>query len=421
MKKTTGMLSTIALLTVLLIAGAAHAINVVINEVQVDDTTVSVGATNRLDVERDARVEVEVRLTASQDTKDVEVQAFFSGYEYNDVQPLSDITSLFDADANVTYVKKLHIQLPDDVEEDDYLLRVIVSNRNDVELIQNYRIKLDVPRHGVQIQDVVLSPDSRVKAGSALLATVRVDNRGEKDEDDVKITVAVPQLGISASDYIDEVESDDQEESEELYLRVPRCTKAGTYDLLVTVDYDEGHRQAQATKRIEILADETCPEGTGVQAQKTSLVAVGSTVQDVNTGEGVIFPIAITNNGRTSRTYTLSVSGLDSDLGAKVTPANTIVIDGGQTKTMYLFIAPSKSAATGSRAFTATVTSGTETVEQTALTVNVHKAGRSAWDWITMLLKGALVALIIVLVVLALILAFRQTGKKDDAKPQTYY
>jgi hypothetical protein len=418
--KKNSVLSVLAMLAVLLVAGAANAINVVINEVQVDDTTVSVGATNRLDVERDAEVEIEVRLTASQNVKDMEVQAFFSGYEYNDDTPLSDATPLFDADANVTYVKKLHIRLPDDVEEDDYLLRVIASNRNDAELIQNYRIKLDVPRHSIQVQDIILNPDSRVKAGSALLATVRLDNKGERDEDDVKVTVSIPQLGISASDYIDEIESDDQEETEEIYLRVPKCAKPGTYDVAIDVDYDEGHKSASAAQRIEVLADDTCGD-TSVAAKPTTSVAAGSTIQDVNGGEGVIFPIAIQNNGKTSRSYTLSVSGLDSDLGAKVTPGNTVVVDAGQTKTLYLFISPRKDSATGMKPFTATITSGSDTVEQLALTVNVHKPTRSLWDWMATLLKAALVALIVVLVVLALILAFRKAGKKDDAKPQTYY
>jgi len=418
--KKNNVLSVLAMLAVLLVAGAANAINVVINEVQVDDTTVSVGATNRLDVERDAEVEIEVRFTATQDVKNMEVQASFSGYEYNDDTPLSDATPLFDADANVTYVKKLHIRLPDDVEEDDYLLRVIASNRNDVELIQNYRIKLDVPRHGIQIQDVILNPDSRVKAGSALLATVRLDNKGEKDEDDVKVTVSIPQLGISASDYIDEIESDDQEETEEIYLRVPKCAKPGNYDVVVDVDYDEGHKSANANQRIEVLTDDTCGD-TSVAAKPTTSVTAGSTIQDVNSGEGVIFPIAVQNNGKSSRSYTLSVSGLDSDLGAKVTPGNTVVVDAGQSKTLYLFISPRKDAATGMKPFTATVMSGGDTVEQLALTVNVHKPTRSLWDWMATFLKAALVALIVVLVVLALILAVRKAGKKDDTKPQTYY
>ena len=68
-----------------------------------------------------------------------------------------------------------------------------------------------------------------------MLATVRVENKGQKDEDDVKVTVSIPALGLSATDYIDEVEEDEEEETEELFIRMPKCAEAGQYELLKCV------------------------------------------------------------------------------------------------------------------------------------------------------------------------------------------
>lgn len=257
--KTISMVAVMALLA-LAFTGVASAISVTINEVQVDDTTVTVGSTNRLDLTRDAEFEVEVRLTAQEAVKDMEVQAFVSGYEYNSGDDrLSSTTALFDAAANVTYVKKLHIKLPDNVERDDYLLRVIATNRNDVELIQNYRLKLDVTRHELKIKDVLFSPAYEIKAGAALLTTVRVENQGERTEKDIKVTVSVPDLGLSATDYIDEIKSvDNEKETEEIYLRMPKCAKPGAYQVKVDLSYNEGHSSVSASRTMQVVEDDSC-------------------------------------------------------------------------------------------------------------------------------------------------------------------
>jgi len=262
--KTTNIASICFALIALLVASAASAITVTIDEVQVDDTVVTLGAVNRLDVTRPSEIEVEIRMSATQNVRNMEIQALISGYEHNRDERIMETTPLFDADANITYVKKLSLRLPDNVKEDDYLLRITATDRNSVELVQNYRLKLDVPRHDLVIEDVILSPSDNLKAGSALLTTVRLENQGEKDEQDVKVTVSMPELGISAADYIDEIDSDDQEETEEIYLRVPRCVKAGEYTVDVTVEYNEFHDSFVQSQRIMVVQDDTCNAGSSV-------------------------------------------------------------------------------------------------------------------------------------------------------------
>jgi hypothetical protein len=248
----------IVLLCALALVGAVAAIPVDITRVEIDDQSILPDQTNRLDVLRDNDVEFEVLLEATEDVDDVEIQVFVSGFEHNKDLRLSDHVGPFDMDANITYRKNLQITFPDLVEEDDYKVRVVVTDRNGEEVIENYNVKMDVQRHDLKVVDALFTPSRHVQAGQALLTVVRVYNYGERDEDDVKVTVSVPELGLSASDYIDEIESEEDRETEELYLRVPKCTKPGMYEMTIDVKYNDGFDKTGAKSQIEVLEDPEC-------------------------------------------------------------------------------------------------------------------------------------------------------------------
>ncbi len=266
MHKTIGMMSVLLLCTLALV-GAVAAIPVNITRVEIDDHKIDSDQVNRLDVLRDNKVDFEVTLEASQDTDDVEVEVLVSGYEHNRERRLSDTIGPFDMDANVTYRKHLQITFPELVDEDDYKVRVIVTDRNGQEVIANYNVKIDVDRHDLKIVDALFTPSRHVQAGQALLSIVRIENFGEKDEEDVKVTVAVPALGISASDYLDEIESGDEEETEELYLRLPKCAQPGVYDMMVTAQYNEGFDRTSIEGKLEVLENPDCAKKETVEVQ----------------------------------------------------------------------------------------------------------------------------------------------------------
>src|SRR3989338_7732645 len=225
----------IALLLSLVLVSAVNALPVTLDKVEVDDVELSASAVNRLSVERGQDVEVEVRLSSSDKLKNVEVEAFLSGFEYNDVSRVSDLTQVFDMDTNVTYVKKLRLKLSDLVEEDDYKLRIIVSDRNNDEEVEN---------------------------------------------------------------------NDKEEESEEVYLRLPKCAKEGTYLLKVDVEFDNNHRKVSETKPVTLLANEDCKEGTSQQKS----VTLGSSLENVKRGGSALFPVTLTNNEKTSKSFSLNVN-----------------------------------------------------------------------------------------------------------------
>ncbi len=272
---TTIVFSMLLVLSAVMVAAQSNDVPVAIEQAEIDNTEIAPFGINQLDVERAQEFELKLNLMPWNNAKDVEIRAFISGYEFNDVADIEDHIGPFDFDANVTYIKKMHITLPDDVDVDDYQLRVILSDRNGWELVYNYQLQIDTKRHSMKITDVTLSPGSSAKAGQALLATVRLENKGQKKEKDVKVTATIPALGVSASEYIEEIKSDEEESTEELFLRLPKCAEPGVYEMAVEAFYNDGHSKVAAPGKITVLENEACkPEQAPVvvvqQAQNQS-------------------------------------------------------------------------------------------------------------------------------------------------------
>jgi len=260
-KKITSVLLMIIISTVLFSAVVFSAdVPATIDDVKVNGDSLSPSDLNRLSVERGEELEIKVILTANSALENVQIEAEISGYEYNHINSVSDKSRTFDMDANSTSRKYLNIVLPDNVEEDSYKLRITVSNRDDNAVIESYNLKIDALRHSMAIRDIILTPASEVVAGKSMLAAVRVKNMGDRDEDSVKVTISIPDLGLSASDYIDEIEEGDSETSEELYLRIPTCAEPDVYELVAKVTYDDGHEDVKETALVNVVESGVCAE-----------------------------------------------------------------------------------------------------------------------------------------------------------------
>ncbi len=269
---TTLLFSVVLVLSAVFVGAQDHIVPVTIEEAEIDGTEIDAFDVNQLDIERDQEFTLKLELFAWENAKDVEIRAFVSGYEFNDVNSISDRIGPFDFDENVTYIKKMKLSLPDDVDVDDYQVRVVLSDRNGWELVYHFALQIDTKRHAMKIEDVTLSP-SAVKAGQALLATVRLENQGQKDEDDVKVTASIPALGVSATDYIEEIESDEEEETEEMFIRLPKCAEPGVYDLNLDVLFNDGHTKVSDSTKVTVLENDACnpePQPVVVVQQSTN-------------------------------------------------------------------------------------------------------------------------------------------------------
>lgn len=246
---------------------SAFALPATFEEVRVDDFVVLENQVNRLAFQRNAEHLVEIRFFPTQDIKNAELEIFVSGFEYKDLDPIRDSTGIFDADANVSYIKRLSFRLTDEVDEDDYKLRVIFTDRFGAETIKNFNLKFDVPRHSLNIEDVVFSPQGAIKAGGALLSTIRIENKGEKKENDLRVEVSIPQLHITGVDYIDEIRPTKEESTEEIFMKIPVCTAEGDYLVNVKILYNQLHDLEEASAHVRIMANPECSENNNTSAK----------------------------------------------------------------------------------------------------------------------------------------------------------
>ena len=398
-----------------------------ISEVRVNDVELSLTDSNRFDVVRGDEIDVQVEIRATGATEDVWIEAFLGGYEYEDFESVSDKTHTFDVKENTTYLKKLTLKLPHKLDAaEDYKLRILVVDKNNDAIIENYKLLVDKSRHELQIKDTVFSPEGSVQAGRALLATVRVKNYGDKIEDSVKVTVSIPELGVSASDYIDEIESGESESSEELYLRIPSDAETGDYTVKVSALYDEDYEKDSKEYTIRVAGVEQEDEEEPAAAGSKTILTIGAEIQDVAIGtSGAIYPITITNLGSTAKTYIISADSANWAT-IKISPSNVVVVEKGESKAVYLNVAAKDTAQAGEQVFTVSIKSGDKTLKEMLLKANVVGAKSVTTGFVSLKrgLEIGLVILVVLLVILGLIIGFNKLkGSEDEDKEdnKTYY
>lgn len=443
--QTKAILSVFMLVMALIVVGSVNAaigddIGITLEEVKINGDEVDDSETLRTQVNRDGELEVKVEIKTSNETyeDDVEISAFITGYEYNDDsdQRLSDTTEPFDVEPNTVYKKTLTLELPINVDKDEYKLRVLVSSRYSSLVINNYNLIIEPEKHNVAIKDVEFTPGTDIVAGRGLITQVRVKNYGDKDEEDIKVKVSIPKLGLSESDWIDEIESDDSETTEEIYLRIPGCAD-GEYQLNVEVEYDDGEGDDSQAYTINVEASEACEAITSVDEPTTAgsgnvVITVGAESQNIARGEGgAIYPITITNNGKTTRSFTLETEGVADWATSRVSPSNVVMVKSGETQSVYVYVAANENSAVGEKMFAVNVKSGSETVKQIPFKAQIVESAAGS-DGLKKALQIGVVALVVILIIVGLVIGYNKMkesgeGEETSEEPvgddvaQTYY
>jgi hypothetical protein len=409
--------------------------------VEINDRVVRNDVTVLKAFERGEDLDVSIEFVSLQDAEDVQIMAFMTGYHrgHRSTDDVFDMTSTFDVDANVSYRKTLSLRIPQDFEidsGDELKLRVEISDKFSGSYMREYNLKIDALRDSVVIQDVVLDPASSVQAGRGVFASVRVRNMGSRTEESIKVEVSMPALGLRATEYIDELESDEATTSEDLFLRIPSCTEEGQYTVIAKVTYADGDEVISTEDTIRVTADEACDlngdddddNGTpsnGNSQDKTVVTVPGK--QDVVQGtSGSVYPIIIQNSGKTDRSYELTASALDSWATYRFDPGAFTIVKAGETKTVYLYVTPKADATAGEKVFMVNVKTSNDE-KQIALSANViasQKEEQPAFGDLTKILEIGVIVLIVLLIVLGLIIGFNKLKDKDEPEEvsgQTYY
>ncbi|MBS3155182.1 hypothetical protein J4404_01650 [Candidatus Woesearchaeota archaeon] len=417
-------------LSIVIFANAANALT--IQEVKVDGVELESNS-QLVHADRGETIDVTVQLKGSSVNEDsVRVKAWIGGYKYDEIE---DMSSQFKVLADTVYVKDLELELPEDMDSTkDYTLHVEAygPTGDEVEDSLSFTLRVTPVQNLLDMQDVMFNPGLTVQAGNPLYTRVRVENMGDAKEEDIRVSINIPALGVSTRDYIDELaadetctisDCDDTEEtsgtSNDLMIKIPDNAKTGTYELQVLVEYDRLHESTQKTYLLNVEGK----ENVDTEAKINRIVNVDTATKEVDQGKGVIYRFTLANLGNDAETYNIEVNGIESWGASRVDPAYVTVAP-DNTGEVFVYISANEDAAAGLHMFNVKVKSADSIVKEFNLGTDVKEAQVNKFD-ITSILWIVFGVLVLVVVVLGIILLVKRSGKDEteetSAEAQTYY
>lgn len=403
------LLVSVALVSNVFAASVGEPLGISVESIMVNGAEVTGEEDIKTQFLRGEELDVVVVIEAGEAQENVEVEVFLSGDEHHDVEETSET---FDVEENTQYQKRFKLQLPDDLEQDDYKLRIMISDRYGAVYYQNYNLKIDTQRHHVIIKDVDFNPGEEIKAGRSFTSVVRLKNIGEKDEDNVKVSMEIEELGIIASDYIDDLEAEDTKSSEELYARLPECAEEKEYEVVFTVKYDDNYKKEVVKKTLKVTEGDFC-ESRASATPKTTII-VGSNSQNTPKGESTVYDFTLINGEDIEKRYTVDIIGEEGWAKTSIAPSNVLTVGAGESRTIALSLEPENDAELEQKVITARFSAGDKVLKDIALTANVQKEEVSGWDSVKKGLQVGLIILVVLLVVLGAVLLINKMREGGD-------
>jgi len=310
-------------------------------------------------------------------------------------------------------------ELPDDIDPDTYILTIELEDENGrKEVFQDIELEVVNKKHYVEIYDVNFPFGLEVKAGQTFFTSVGVRNLGHEDEEDIAVSLTIPELGLYqrsskfdlfTEDYVKGPDSDDEDDEwkmyKELFVTIPAGTVSGVYDVILRVDYDDGDESEEQRYSL-VIGQGAAPSDSSISVDKTS--------QTFAQGSGAVYTVTFPRNAD----YTVDVTGVDS--------WGTVIVDENEGQA-YVFVSAKEDAASGSYPFTVEVKAGSSVVKSFDLTANVTKFSGSPVTDIKEGLQIGFAILLIILIILGIILAAKKIGKSDKYEDnlmdegETYY
>ena len=412
-----------------------------ITQVKVSDITMSSSTISDVELSDTTKVDVYLEGTGNSSTcpsaditdcnTDVKVKVWIGGYEYDDIESTS---SEFTIEPGVSFKKTLYLDIPNDLdveESNDYTLYVEVYDSSDSER-ESYDLYAERQRHSLDILDVIY--DSSVDAGDTTSIEIRVKNRGDAKEEDVKVTATLENLD-SASAYINELaayesgSNDNEEESSDstkISLDIPEETESAYYDLNVIVSYNEGHDTEQETYRVWVNGVESSSSSSSRgNSQGKTTISLSSTSLEGKEGQASSFDVTFTNTGTESQTYMVTVNGEDQWASSSSSPSS-VLVGAGESQKVTVTVTPNDDA-TGNQAFSLQILNADASlVKDISMSMSVNDSSSFFSDTSSMLKVGFII-LIVLIIIIGLIIAFRKLKDDDDEDPlepkegKTYY
>jgi hypothetical protein len=374
-----------------------------IRKIEIND--IAVAASDVLDVNNGDTIEVQLQVYAFETIDKARFEILVSGYEHRSLYAVSD--EPIKMVAGTTKYVTLSLDLPTDMDnEEEYTLEI--RGRDEVSSIsEEYSLYVNTQRDRVDVLDFITTPSSGVEPGQTVIAEVRMKNRGQKDQESVRVNVAIPELGISESSYVSSLGRDEVVTSDDMLIFVPEEAAAGQYQVIVTLEYDEGYDESFSTFVMNVLSPRL--------VDKENLLVSFNNNVDLVAGTAKSFDVVVANPN--SVATPISLAALDAAWADVEVSPSLAMVQSGSDATFTVTVTP-KSAIAGEKELVLSVKEGTNTAAD--LTVNTYVEGSDELDMTNVILAVLLVIAIIVLLALVVTIA-RRKGDNNSEDTEEYY
>jgi hypothetical protein len=222
---------------------ATATLNVNIDEISVNDVSISGSSVLTLSGAPKETVPITVKFTANKDLDDLKLKAWIDGYKSD----ISASSSRFNVINGSTYIKRLSLVLPSSEDLDGLNEKIVLHVRiadktEEIEAIYNVRVERD--SYVVEVLSVEMP--NKASAGEIIALDIVLKNRGTEEIEDAFVVARIPELGIQRKVYFgdltpedDPVADKDDARERRLYLTIPANVKTGDYDVEVKAyNYD---------------------------------------------------------------------------------------------------------------------------------------------------------------------------------------
>jgi hypothetical protein len=194
--------------------------------------------------------------------EDIEISGTI--FDIDDGDDLEEDNDIDDIKAGKDETVELEFEIPLEVEEDSFDFELVVEGENETGGFLNdsafFTVKIEKEKHDVRIYRAELG-STELKCNRNTDLKVKVVNFGSRDEDDVELTVTNEVLEINKRAIIDNLDNDltddDSKFSKSYTITVPEDVEAGTYNIDVKVEYDDGDETDEKTVSLTVVDCET--------------------------------------------------------------------------------------------------------------------------------------------------------------------
>ncbi len=184
----------------------------------------------------------------------------------------------------------------------------------------------------IDVKELILDTYS-LKPGQAVIAQVLVENRGVEDQEAIWISFEIPELNISETTYISNLNAGEDLKSNHMVIFVPESTKEGYYEIKVTLEYDNKEYLYSNFNTLQILKSNNLNNSNLIISYKNNINLIQ--------GESTQFEFTVLNNENYSIPIMPTLNN-DLDWGSLSFSRSLVMVKGGDEFTFLVNITPDK-------------------------------------------------------------------------------